>query len=357
MRLIDMDTHFAPDDEFAYAPQEFQALAPRWVPQGDGRVVLVAPGRPEPTTRAGAFNPSVRLPGNYDVAARLKDMETLGVERQMLNPEFSEYCYETDPRLAVELCRSANIAVAKVLKTYPDRFLGSAIVPTQDSVGAAEEAQHAIELGFHSLFMKSPQGGKNFGDRHFWPLYEVAHRHQVPICVHGTTLDPGSSIKPGRLGAHWGVSVGMLTDFLVCVCSLIYDGVFDAYPNLRFCFAESGATWLLWLWDRLALTYQEEPNSRAKTAKHPTEYFASNVWVTVDPTEQGLGYLCERLGSKNLMLGTDYPHGDITGRRRDLGALRSTHIDLLLQRDDLSPEAKEDIAYRNALRFLGDRVN
>lgn len=112
--------------------------------------------------------------------------------------------------------------------------------------------------------------------------------------------------------------------------------------------------------DRLALTYDVDERSRSKTKRHPTEYFAENIYVTVDPTEKDLGHLVDRLGSKNLMLGTDYPHGDITGRGRgpnQLERIRATHIDLLLEREDLSQEAKEDIAYRNAIAFLGDRIN
>jgi predicted TIM-barrel fold metal-dependent hydrolase len=352
-----MDTHFAPTDEFDYVPDEFKHLTPRWLSHGGGRVALVAPNRPAPTSRSGAFNPSVRLPGDFDVEARLRDMDALGVEKQLLNPEFSQYCYETEPRLAAALCRSANTAVGKLLKKYPDRFIGCAVVPTQDSRASVEEAERALEAGFPTIFVKSPQGGKNLGDLHFWPLYEFANDHQMPILVHATNQDLGAATHTERLGAPWGVWVGMLTDFLFSVCSLIYDGAFDAFPNLKFCFAESGATWLPWTLDRLSITYDVDEKSRSKTKKHPTDYFATNIYVTVDPTEKELGHLCERLGSKNLMLGTDYPHGDITGRGRRLDVLKSTHIDLLLEREDLTQEAKEDIAYRNALRFLGGRLN
>jgi predicted TIM-barrel fold metal-dependent hydrolase len=357
MRLIDMDTHFAPTDEFAHVPSEFSHLVPRWEDRGDGRVALVAPNRPAPNRPSGAFNTSRRLAGDFDVIARLKDMDALGVEKQLLNPEFSQYCYETEPRLAAALCRSANLAIGKVLRQYPDRFIGSAVVATQDIQAAVEEAERALDAGFPTIFMKAPQGGKNFGDTHFWPLYEFAHDHDLPIMVHATNQDQGCVTHTERLKGPWGVWVGMLSDFLVCVNSLIYDGVFDAFPHLRFCFAESGATWVPWALDRLAITYDVEEGSQGRTKKHPTDYFASNIYVTVDPTEKALGYLCEQVSSKNLMLGTDYPHGDITGRGRKLDVLKRTHVDLLLERADLTAEAKEDIAYRNALRFLGDRVN
>lgn len=360
MRLIDMDTHFAPTDEFAYVAEEFKPLIPRWLPHGEGRVALVAPNRPPLKKRTGVFNATVHWPGNFEAEARVRDMDLLGVEKQLLNPEFSQYCYETEPRLAAALCRSANTAVGHCLKRYPDRFIGSAVIPTQDMPASLDEAERALDLGFPTLFMKAPQGGKNFGDLHFWPLYEFASQHNLPIMVHATNQDLGCITHTERLGEHWGVWVGMMSDFLVCVCSLIYEGVFDSFPTLRFCFAESGATWIPWALDRLAITHQVDIRSRGKTKRHPTEYFASNIYVTVDPTEKDLGNLCQRIGSKNLMLGTDYPHGDITGRGHgpeQLSRIKATHIDLLLEREDLTQEAKEDIAYRNALEFLGGRVN
>ena len=58
-----------------------------------------------------------------------------------------------------------------------------------------------------------------------------------------------------------------------------------------------------------------EPPPRSRTKKHPTEYLLTNIYLTVDPTEESLGHL-SIVSATNLMLGTDYPHGDITGRGR-----------------------------------------
>jgi predicted TIM-barrel fold metal-dependent hydrolase len=115
-----------------------------------------------------------------------------------------------------------------------------------------------------------------------------------------------------------------------------------------------------WIWDRLALSYDMDVPAKTRTKKHPTEYVLSNIYLTVDPTEESLGHMCQRFPPVNLMLGTDYPHGDITGRGHKpdkVGVLRATHIDLLLEREDLTQEAKENIAYKNALTFLGGRVS
>ena len=43
MRLIDMDSHFAPTDEFAYVADDLKHLTPAWLPHGQGKVAMVHP--------------------------------------------------------------------------------------------------------------------------------------------------------------------------------------------------------------------------------------------------------------------------------------------------------------------------
>src|SRR6266542_3275636 len=146
MRLIDMDSHFAPVDEFAYVAEEFKYFTPAWLPHGDGRVALVTPAA-EPTKRTGSHAASKRVLGDFDAEARLLDMDAMGVERQLLNPEFGAYSFDVEPRLAAEMCRSANYATSKTLKAHPDRFIGSAVIPTQNIKASLEEADRALDAG------------------------------------------------------------------------------------------------------------------------------------------------------------------------------------------------------------------
>jgi len=362
MRLIDMDTHFAPADEFDYVSDDLKHLTPQWFGHGNGNVALTVPNWPRQPRISGTMVPHKRFAGDVDAELRLKDMDRMGVEMQLLNPEFGQYAYETEPRLMSEMCRSANMAIGKSITAHPDRFIGSAILPTQNMKLTLDEAERCLDAGFQTLFMKAAQGGQAYDNQYFWPLWDFASRHNVPISVHANTRDWGGVVDATRMSnpGGWGFFVGTLAEYCAISCGMIYSGAFDAFPNLRFCLAEAGATWLLWLWDRLELTHDVSPQTHNLCQKHPTEYLQSNIYVTVDATEKSLGHLCDRFPPKNLMLGTDYPHGDITGRGRTsdkVGALRATHIDLLLEREDLTEETKEDIAYRNALTFLGNGVH
>jgi len=360
MRIIDLDSHIGPNDQWDYLPDEFRNMRPIQVFDRLGRTVLVNPprahGDARPNRRESATFELKKAATNgyFDPEVRLKYMDKLGVELQMLNPRLSPICYEIEPKLGAALCRSTNQSIGNILKKHPDRFLGAAILPTQDIGASLDEAQRCMENGFHTLFLKTNQGGKNFEDYDFWPIYDYAEKNDIPIILHPTNLDKGSAIQPGRLKSPWSQTAGFLSEYLVAMCSLIFGGVLDAYPKLRFCLQEGGATWIPWFLDRLSNTYDSDEKART-TAKHPTEYLDSNFYFTIEPSERALGYLCEHVSSKNLMLGSDYPHPDITGRFDPNGELSNT-IKLLMVREDLSLEAKEDISYKNALRFLGGKL-
>ena len=138
----------------------------------------------------------------------------------------------------------------------------------------------------------------------------------------------------------------MLADFRRCTGCL---------PQVEILLPGGGATWIPWFLDRLSNTYDSDKVAQ-KMSRHPTEYFEENFFFTVDPTERALGYLCDKVSSKNLTFGSDYPHTDVAGRFSADSELLNT-VQLLLLRDDLGDEAKEDIAYKNALKFLGGRIS
>lgn len=110
-------------------------------------MALVAPGRPQPSRRSGTLLLRIRPREDIDPELRLRDMDALGIERQLLTPEFAQYAYETEPRLAAAMCRSANTAVAKVLEAHPDRFIGAAVLPTQNIRASIDEAKRALDAG------------------------------------------------------------------------------------------------------------------------------------------------------------------------------------------------------------------
>ena len=104
--------------------------------------------------------------------------------------------------------------------------------------------------------------------------------------------------------------------------ALIYDGVFDRFPNLRGGVIEEGAGWVV-SWMRHSTTRQrafrrtEEP--LASLALKPSEYVRRHLKFTPFPGEE-VGWMIEQAGAELFMFSTDYPAS--RGRPRPAGEVR-----------------------------------
>jgi hypothetical protein len=99
-------------------------------------------------------------------------------------------------------------------------------------------------------------------------------------------------------------------------------------------------------------TSMRAPRSARSASKTP--YLLSNVYTTVDPTEHS--WATAALTTCKACARHGLPHSHPTGRGSttdQVATLRATHIDLLLARDDLTDQAKQNITHKNALTFLG----
>jgi aminocarboxymuconate-semialdehyde decarboxylase len=84
----------------------------------------------------------------HDVDARLHQMDTAGVERQVLSLG-PPMMYWADPDLALRLCRIFNDEIAAVVRRHRDRFTGLAALPLQHTGHALAELDRAVnDLGF-----------------------------------------------------------------------------------------------------------------------------------------------------------------------------------------------------------------
>jgi predicted TIM-barrel fold metal-dependent hydrolase len=100
-------------------------------------------------------------------------------------------------------------------------------------------------------------------------------------------------------------------EMMLASLSLIWGGVCQRYPKLRFGFLESGGGWIApWL-DRMDRHYNDKGffnDSHLKMA--PSEYFQRQCWISFEPVEGSLPYLVDYLGANKILWATDYPHPD-----------------------------------------------
>lgn len=158
-----------------------------------------------------------------------------------------------------------------------------------------------------------------FGKQHFWPIYEIAEEYGLPILVHPDAEDtaqysPSQAIGPASTYIEWHTTLPIIA--MRQIPSLVFEGVFERFPNLKFAFIEYGVAWLphlMWRMDKNWKGLRQE----VPWLKHPpSEYIRKNIRLGTQPIEEPykpnhLLELIQMINAEDMLLFcSDYPHWD-----------------------------------------------
>ncbi len=172
-----------------------------------------------------------------DLATRLADMDAMGVDVQVISPSILHQCtYSLDPQEALRLERIGNEHVAEMAAKKPDRLIGLGSVPLQDAALAAAEMERAVrKLGLKGVVIASRVNETELGEAPLRPFWAAAEALGVPIFIHPAG-NPDARLRRHSLL----ISLGQPLEEAFAQCSLIYDGIMDAFPRLKIAFAHGG---------------------------------------------------------------------------------------------------------------------
>ncbi len=127
------------------------------------------------------------------------------------------------------------------------------------------------------------------------------------------------------------------------ISSLVFNGVFERFPDLKFVFVESGFTWTVPLIWRMDTTWRYLRIETPWVKHSPSHYVREHIRFTTQPVDepddaQHLVQLIAMLGPELLLFSTDYPHWDADTPTRVLQVLPA--------------EWKDRIFARNAVEFF-----
>ena len=312
MIRIDSDTHFTPLDAFADLDPKYTEQGPRVVALPSGNYRIDYPARaPFVPEHIKPLRVNGRPKSNFEIEPRLAAMAQDGFDMQVLIPNNAPFYYDVNGEMGANVSRAYNQSIARILKKYPNKFIGIAAVPLQDIKRAIAEAEYAIkELGLHSVIMYQNVNGKDLDSEFLWPFYEAVEKMAVPLSVHG--VDSGPLLGVDRFARYnLDVCLGFPFEVFMAISALIFSGVLDRFPTLRFGYFEVGIGWIPWLLDRLEMAYDARPAARAKANRRPKDCF-SNFFFSFGSEDSTLPDVVKRIGSSRLMIGSDYPHPDGT---------------------------------------------
>jgi aminocarboxymuconate-semialdehyde decarboxylase len=344
MIRIDSDTHFTPLDAFADLEPKYVGQGPRLVELPSGHYRIDYPARaPFVPEHIKPLRVNGRPKATFEIEPRLEAMAQDGFDMQVLIPNNAPFYYDVDAVMGANVSRAYNQAIARILKKYPNKFIGIAAVPLQDIELAIAEAEFAIkELGLHSVIMYQNINGKDLDSEFLWPFYEAVEKLAVPLSVHG--VDSGPLLGVERFARYnLDVCLGFPFEVFTAISALIFSGVLNRFPALKFGYFEVGIGWIPWLLDRLEMAYDARPAARARTPRRPKDCF-DNFYFSFGSEDSTLPDVVKRLGSARLMIGSDYPHPDGTSPNT---------ISMLQAHQGLSSQDIDNLLGGTAAEFFG----
>jgi predicted TIM-barrel fold metal-dependent hydrolase len=250
-----------------------------------------------------------------DIGARLKHMDDLGVDVQVLYPTIFLRPFTRRPELELAITRSYNRWLIDIWKRAPERLRWVAVLPLLSMDKALEEARFAKENGACGIFIRGLEGDKRLSDAHFFPLYEEAGRLDLPVCVHSAT---------GSFAVHdFFLDECGFSKFKLAVVgsfhTLIFNNIPDKFPRTKFAFVEVSSQWVPY-----AIHDFARRKERSGVRVDKSDVLRKNRIYVACQTDDDLPYVLKYAGENHLVIGTDYGHNDTSA---ELLALRKLKED------------------------------
>lgn len=285
---------------------------------------------------AGDYN--IVADGHIDLETRLAEMERTGVTMGAISLTTPGVHVEERMR-GIELARLVNDSFAAVQTQFPQKFSPLATLPLQDPQASAAELERAgTKLGLRGAMLFANVNGKPIHHKEYWDLFETAARLDVPLMIHPTSPPGVEAYQEYRTTAL----VGFLVDTTLCATLLMFEGVMEKFPNIKFVLGHLGGT-IPYIAERIDRGYDAYPEVRKNLQHKPSFYFKRNCYYdTVAFEPRALQFAIDFAGADHVMLGSDYPHqiGDMDKAVKVVAGL------------PISPEAGAAVLGGNAARLL-----
>lgn len=207
-----------------------------------------------------------------------------------------------------EVARVYNNHIAGVVKRYPERFVGAAILPVDEPEEMAREFERATKsLGFRALSLATSFDGIYLDDERFYRLYEEVESLGIPIFIHPQTINPigYERIKDPLLTPV----IEFVFDTTICIGKLIMAGTLRRFPDLKFIFAHFGGV-TPFIKERFDSIYRmlRGRDIVKDLFALPSEYLG-RIYVDTSGVTSSYALMCtlEMVGAEHILWGSDYP--------------------------------------------------
>ena len=227
-----------------------------------------------------------------------------------------------------------------------------------------KELRRAVkELGLKAVKFNGGWGDGDLDNEVLFPLYEEIADLNIPILLHpAARVFELQHSHPWLVGSerfqgyqHFPTALGFSLTYMVSAARLIFGGVLDRFPTLKFGFFEGGIGWVPWLMHTLdahmpneatvSTAVQQFFEGKKGIKKSPSEYF-DQFYIAAVAWESYLADTINGWPNHNIIIGSDFDHGDAV-------ATWPRTVDVIKQMKNLGDTDKEKVLGGNAMKMFG----
>ncbi|MFH0729755.1 MAG: amidohydrolase family protein [Pseudomonadota bacterium] len=174
----------------------------------------------------------------WDAKVNIETMDKMNIAGSILSLSSPDF-YLGDKNKAREVARDCNELGARTASDYPKRFGFFATLPLPDIEGSLIELEYAFDvLHADGVNFRSNTYGLYLGQPELDPIFEELNKRSAVVTMHPT--------KPSAVPQDvlTGIPIPMMEfqfDTTRAVANMIFNGIFQRFPNIKFVVPHMGA--------------------------------------------------------------------------------------------------------------------
>jgi predicted TIM-barrel fold metal-dependent hydrolase len=153
------------------------------------------------------------------------------------------------------------------------------------------------------------------GRKRYWPIYEAAVEAGLPVGIHAFGYSGWAMTNGGWPSFYLEEVTEHATSAQAVVTSMIMEGLFERYRDLKIVLIECGFGWLPALGWRLDKHWKRMRDEVPHLTRAPSEYIREHFYVSTQPMEEAEdpAHVLDAMrwiGFDRILFASDYPHWD-----------------------------------------------
>lgn len=246
---------------------------------------------------------------------RHQHLDAYGITHGIMNPLGPSAQGEQNNDFSAAMASAVNEWQIAAFTDPEPRLRPSIVVPYEDAEASAAEIRRRAPSGQYAHVMMLSRTNEAAGRKRYWPIYRAAVEAGLPVGFHVFGYSGLAISNTGWPSFYIEEMSEHGTACSALLASMVLEGLFEEYRDLKIVMIEAGFAWLPSLGWRLDQHWKHLKAEVPHLKRAPSEYLRDHVWISTQPMEEPedkahLADIIEWIGEDKVMFASDYPHWD-----------------------------------------------